>query len=332
MDGVGIRITMDVIDDRQPDRGAPMTVFERDERYWYSEGWRRLRRNLVSLCLRESGDLLYVLCSEEARSQEVDQAARVFVDKLVSIIQDRLQARPAADIWGHSLRLFAEPDRLSRDLQRQQAQFAADSHDLDPKALLGGALKGHFEMMRRELQTEHSPHRLKVWEQIDRVSRDIRGVNDDTLAVQSIEHLEAVLFELGHRYPKSRNLPRSIGTLEAYFMEFSRSFEPRSLDGELADRLADDRAATPDDLDFLEHVTGMRPDPIDCFRALPEQHAKVFAVAHRLEADLMPDEHATFLSARAYYLSKGISKRRFYRMLQEATKFLVQCLERRIQE
>jgi|GEM_PF-5076623 len=325
-------ITMSDTDGSLPKRVAPMNMVERDERYWYSEGWRRLRRNLVSLCLQESGDLLYVLCWEEVRSEEVDLATRVFVDKLVSVVQDRLRARPAAEIWGHSLRLFAEPDRLCRDLQRQQAQFAADDHDLDPKALLGAILKAHFEMMRRELQTEHTPHRLKVWEQIDRVSREIRGINDAPSTVRSIEHLEAVLLELGHRYPRSRNLPRSIGTLEAYFVEFSRWFEPQSLDDHLADKLVDDRTTTPDDLDFLEHVTGMRPDPLDCFRALPEQHAEVFAVAHRLEADLMPDEHASFFSARAYYLNKGISKQRFYRMLQEATKLLVNCLERRIQE
>ena len=88
---------------------------------------------------------------------------------------------------------------------------------------------------------------------------------------------------------------------------------------------------TVDDLDFLEEVTGMKPDPLACFEALPESHAAAFAVAHRLQTDLMPTATTPFSSARAYYLSKGISKRQFYRLLREATNLLIACLERKVQ-
>ena len=109
MGGVGIRITVDGVDEGLERKRAPMSVVEQDERYWYGEGWRKLRRNLVRLCLQESGDLLYVLCWQAARSEEVDQAVRVFVDRLLGEIQQRLRSAPDADIWRHSLRLLALP-------------------------------------------------------------------------------------------------------------------------------------------------------------------------------------------------------------------------------
>lgn len=243
-----------------------MTVFERDERYWYGEDWRKLRGNLVRLCLQESGDLLDLLCSKTTRAEEVEQAVRVFAERLLGDIQQRLKAAPDADIWRHAMRLLAMPSRLSAALARQQTRFAADDRDLDPQAMLGAALKSHFETMRRELQTEHSSHRLKVWEQIDRISRDISGINDGPSTLRSAEHLEAVLIEIEYRYPRSRNLPRSIRTLESYFLEFSRFFQPETLDVRMEETLADDRAMTMDDLDFLDEVTGMKPDLVDCLQ------------------------------------------------------------------
>lgn len=309
-----------------------MTPFERDERHWYGEGWRQLRRNLVRLCMQESGDLLYVLCWDAARAADVDQAVRVFADRVLGAIQQRLRAVPDADIWRHSLRLLTSSGRLGDVLIRQKSRFAEDNRDLDPEAMLGAALKSHFEVMRRELQTEHSPHRLKVWEQIDRISRDIAGIDDEPQAMRSAEHMEAVLREIEHRYPKSRNLPRSIETLESYFLEFSRFFRPEMLDEQLEYTLTDDSGMSAADLDFLEDVTGMKPDPIDCFEALPERHGQAFAVAHRLQSDLLPDGGTPFSSARAWYIGNGISKRQFYRLLGEATNLLIACLERKVQE
>ncbi len=331
MRAVGIRISVEGLDRDIADGTGNRRSFERDERYWYSDGWRQLRRNLVRLCLQESGDLLHRLCSENASSKEIDQAVRTFVDRVLGAVRQRAEATSSADIWRHSLRLFALHDRLSMALIKQKKQFAATDRDLDPEAMLGAILKSHFETMRRDLQTEHSPHRLKVWEQIDRISRELLGLGDDPSTSRSTEHLEAVLRALGERYPNSRNLPRSITTLESYFLEFSPFFQPESLDGRVVETLADDRGMTADDLDFLEDVTGMKPDPMTCFEALPEQHAQVFAVAHRLTGDLLPESKTPFTSARAYYLNSGISKRQFYRLLREATNLLIACLERNIQ-
>jgi hypothetical protein len=255
---------------------------------------------------------------------------RVFVDRVLTAIDKRARATAHADIWRHSLLLLAMPDTLVDVLVKQQRRFASTDRDHDPDAMLGAALKAHFETARRDLQTEHSPHRLKVWEQIDRVSRDLIGLNDDPTALRSVEHLEAVLAALKERYPSSRNLPRSIETLEGYFFEFSRSYGPDSLDGELGKALLDDQSVTFDDLDFLEDVTGMKPDPINCFEALPRSHAEVFATAHRLMADLLPEIKTPFTSARAYYLTQGISKRKFHRLLREATDLLVACLGTKI--
>lgn len=330
--GVGIKISVEGLDRDKPESTSRTGFFERDERYWYGEGWRNLRRNLVRLCLQESGDLLNVLCAENAASTDVDQAVHVFVDRILVAISEHTRLTPHADIWRHSLRLLAMPDALSSGLRRQKEQFSSANRDHDPVAMLGAALKAHFETMRRDLQTEHSPHRLKVWEQIDRVSRDIRGLNDDPSVIRTTEHLEAVLSALKERYPSSRNLPRSIGTLEGYFFEFSSYHQPEPLNSELSLDLMNDKAQTTfDDLDLLEDVTGLKPDPIGCFEALRKDHAEAFAVAHRLAGDLLPEMTTTFTSARAYYLSHGISKRRFYRLLREATNLLITCLENKIQ-
>ena len=329
--GVGIKISVEGVDIHRTGLAAARGLTERDERFWYGEGWRQLRRNLVRLCLIESGDLLDVLCMAEARQDNIDRSVHAFVDRVLSSIDERARATSQTDMWRHSLRLLALPRALSDALIKQRKRFASTERDHDPEAMLGAALKFHFETVRRELQTEHSPHRLKVWEQIDRVSRDILGPNDDPSALRSIEHLETVLVALGERYPSSRNLPRSIETLEGYFFEFSRFHEPEPLDSERAQSLVDEQAMTFDDLDFLEDVTGMKPDPIGCFEALPKAHAEAFAAAHRLMTDLLPDIQTPFTSARAYYLSQGLSKRQFHRVLREATNLLIACLERNIQ-
>ena len=329
--GVGIRISVEGVDNDRTEPAEGAAFFERDERYWYGEGWRQLRRNLVRLCLNESVDLLDVLCTEKIPPDDIERAVRVFVDRILSAIDKRARATPHADIWRHSLRLLALPDALGDALIKQRKRFASIERDHDPEAMLGATLKFHFETVRRDLQTEHSPHRLKVWEQIDRVSRDMRGLNDDPSVLRSADHLEAVLATLKERYPSSRNLPRSIETLEGYFFEFSRFHEPESLDGDKGQSLLDDQVMTFDDLDFLEDVTGMKPDPIGCFEALPRAHGEAFAAAHRLMSDLLPDIKTPFTSARAYYLTQGISKRQFHRLLKEATDLLIACLENKIQ-
>jgi hypothetical protein len=328
--GVGIRISVEGLENDQTTRADRPGLVERDERHWYGEGWRQLRRNLVRLCLSKSSDLLYVLCSEKARPDDIAQAVHAFVDKVLDAIDKRARATSHADIWRHSLRLLALPDMLSDALISQRKRFASTDLDHDPEAMLGATLKFHFETVRRDLQTEHSPHRLKVWEQINRASQDVRGLNDDPSTLRSIEHLEVVLAALKERYPNSRNLPRSIETLEGYFFEFSRFHEPESLDSDHGLSLVDDQSMAFDDLDFLEDVTGMKPDPIGCFEALPKAHAEAFAAAHRLMTDLLPDIETPFTSARAYYLTQGISKRRFHRLLREATDLLIACLENKI--
>lgn len=312
----------------------------RDERYWYGSGWPELRSNLVRLCLEESGELLDVVMAEDAGDSGIEGAVVRFVDHMLLTIQQRLDANRSADRWHHSLRLMVEPGRLAKALIRQQKQFAAKSRDLEPEALLGTILRSHFEQMRRELQTEHSPHRLKVWEQIDRVSRELMGVDDDPRKRLSSEHQEAVLRELGQRFPTSRNLPRALTTLQDYFDEFCPAAQPDQL-GEHHDAisggeppepiLASERKTTFDELGFLEEVTGFKPDPMACFQELPEAHAEAFAVAHRLQADLLTTD-TPFANARACYLGRGISKRRFYRLVREATDLLLQCLNRRIDE
>lgn len=309
---------------------------ERDERYWYGTGWPELRRNLNRLCLQESGALLDVILKEDVGDDEIETAVARFVEHVLAMIQKRLDAHPTADRWHHSLRLLAKPEKLVSAVIKQQRHFAARNRDLEPETLLGTILRSHFEQMRRGLQTEHSPHRLKVWEQIDRVSRELMSVGDEPLVRLFSDHQEAVLQELGRRFPTSRNLPRCLRTLQDYFDEFCPIAEPDQL-GEQheavpADEKPDpvlpgERRMTFDELGFLEEVTGQKPDPMACFQELPDAHAEAFAVVHRLQVDLLATD-TPFANARACYLGRGISKRQFYRLVREATDLLNKCLNR----
>lgn len=308
-----------------------MTARERDETFWYGEGWRSLRRNLVKLCLRESADLLDRLASEDASDAEVDLAVRRYVDRLLRAIEERLGAAPGNDRWRHGLRLLAKPDRLADALGRQRARFQDGGSDAAPEALLGRILRSEFEHCRRILQTAHSHHRQKTWEQVDRISRRLLDVGDGVETRRSREHLAAVLQAIEQDHPQSRNLPRRIETLEDYFFEFCPAYQPEALEPEREASLADERSLGFADLDFLEEMTGMRPDPIVCFEALPEAHAEAFAVAKGLQADLLTGGGVAYLNAKAFYTAKRISKRRFYRLVREATNLLVDCLQQRME-
>ncbi len=312
---------------------------ERDERYWYGTGWPELRRNLNRLCLQESGELLDVVLTEDVGDDEIEAAVVRFIDHVLAMIRKRLDAHPSAERWHHSLRLMAKSEELVKAVIKQQKHFAARDRDLDPEALLGAILRSYFEQRRRETYIgEHSSHRLKVWEQIDRVSRELMSVNDDPRERLWPEHRRAVLQELGRRFPTSRNLPRSLPTLEDYFDEFCTTGRPDQL-GEQHEMVpaeekpeppfARERKMTYDELGFLEEVTDRRPDPRECFEGLPKAHAEAFAVVHRLQADLLPTD-TPFANARACYLGRGISKRKFYRLVREATDLLNKCLNRQI--
>lgn len=307
-----------------------MTMQQRDETFWYGEGWRSLRRSFVSLCLRESVDLLDKLAIGDINDAEINRATQLYVERVLRSVEERLRSAPDNDRWRHGLRLLAMPDSLAAALRKQRARFADENVDVTPEALLGTILKAEFESCRRMLQTAHSPHRQKTWEQIDRISRSLTNAGDWVGAERSREHLEAILTTIRRDHGSSRNLPRRIETLEDYFFEFSPQYRPESITFQRDADPVDERSLGVADLDFLEEMTGMQPDPLGCFEDLPEAHAEAFAVAKGLQNDLLPDSGQAYLNAKAFYMAKRISKRRFYRLVREATNLLVDCLQQRM--
>ncbi len=194
------------------------------ERDWYGVHWRLLRSNLIRLCVREAQPFFDALQSE---SDEIEQVSMAFVEQVIANISKRVP-HDQLGLWQNALPLLANTARfadcVARDVDALRGQMKRKGRQVTSKQALGQLLWHFLEQSRREfvaMEKGVTADRIKRWERLDRVSREVAAQPPITDSRCTDEHFAAVAVFVKTHHPDDRNLPRKPSTIRQYFLEFS---------------------------------------------------------------------------------------------------------------
>lgn len=285
-----------------------------DESYWYGPGgWRVLRGRIIRLGL-EQADIL----GTEGRA--IPERSRSFVQQLITDLSQKVSS-DRVTLWNFALPLFARPEMLSERISAtlEGLETAEPPEHQPDRAFLGETLRRYLEDMRRELDFS-SAARRKVWERLDRISRTVTHQQKHTFPIPENPrcdeaHWKAVLDHIRAHYPADQNLPRSMDTMEAYFLEFCVECE----------HLAETEVAA------LLYAAEPGPFPGQSVLATLEECLEHLVVS---DSGLYEAVDVKFQlgrvsspSALAYRNEQGVSRREFENRICRALERLRGCLE-----
>ncbi len=301
-----------------------MSVY--DETHWYSHsGWPRLRGQVVRLACSLVPSLTEDLRTPERTPEEAAEAFVAEVVKAIGEIVDRQvseQLRSPADegglslsssLWTYALRLFADTDELAAMLAKEgRVILGQTNRDVSPEDAVGRTFKSFLENARREISAE-SAHRLKVWEAIDRLSREIASHNIGTPIERrcSDEHIEAVFAWLREHKANDKNLPRKLMKLYEYFDEFCKECSERH------------EAEYGHELLALHEETRVWPTMDLCLDKLRADRVELWEVL-AVYAGLSDVEGMT---QEQYRAAKNLSRHGFEARFREAQALMLACFD-----
>lgn len=299
-----------------------------DESHWYRTGWKRLRGQTVTLAIALLPGLVTELQNE---GTDPEDAARRYVDTLIQTIGDLIDgvideqlATPgtrggltlSSSLWSYVLPLLGDTEALCKAIAQDARLISGHTkRDVSPEAAVGQLILSHINTVRLQVDGASS-NRLKNWETIQRVSSEIvrKNPQGELADRRSIAHLAAVQALLYERYPTSKNVLLSLGTLQAYFDEFS-------LDPGLRVDIH-----TSEDLVAVSEETDLRPGLGLCLQNLrkaSEDDWEATLVSHKFDdIELMTKEK--------YQAKKGITRHEFDKRCARALQFLHDCLSKTI--
>jgi len=181
---------------------------------WYGCDWKSLRSNLVKLSIQ--------VIERFVEDKAPGGMAAADIGELEARLHHAVNDRIAGDrltMWSHALPLCVGLAGLADNLARE-----IGSHEgVSWQRRAGAMLKQHFETARREIlaaDKETHAHRIKTWERLDQISRKVaRTRNDEGRCTEA--HFQAVSDFVRVEYPRDKNLPKKLSTIETYFWEFS---------------------------------------------------------------------------------------------------------------
>jgi len=185
---------------------------------WFGVDWPKLKKQVVILCVSHA-DALF-----ETERPEVVSINR-FQTYCSVLLQDisRRSKQDELGMWQEALPLFVSfsPffDTLNRDLQNIKT-----STDISAKQIFGQALRFFLEDARRELvsaEIGETPARLKTWERLDRLSREIAkqaGITERCTEA----HFEALLKRINEKFKANYNYPHKLTTIRGLFFKLSK--------------------------------------------------------------------------------------------------------------
>lgn len=181
---------------------------------WYGCDWKSLRSNLVKLSIQ----VIERFVEDKGLSGMVPADIGELEARLHHAVNDRIAGDRLA-MWSHALPLCVGladlADKLAREVGSQEG--------VSWQRRVGAILKQHFETARREIlaaDKETHAHRIKTWERLDQISRKVARTKDQQVRCTE-EHFQAVSDFVRVEYPRDKNLPRKLSTIETYFWEFS---------------------------------------------------------------------------------------------------------------
>ncbi|MDG2528922.1 hypothetical protein [Caulobacter endophyticus] len=296
-----------------------------DESYWLENRWSDTRRNVLKLIQPLSDDVIDEIISNGAPSERawtrfMDASARA-LDRCRAACAQHERAgggSSRAAMYATAVSLLGDSAPLRQELVAARERLAGEDRERIAKACLRSGL----HRMRHRASAE-SEHRAKTWRRLDLISRDVRKDEIRTHRAREgdsrydARHFEAVRDYIVRVYPTDRNLPRSVESIEDYFGEFSREIAVSEGFEEIPDDAvsAEEIASLPNyDLAsvFLEN----------CIGELRGEHAEACAV--HLKRGPVVD-----ISVQAYCARVGLDRRKFYRLIETATRMLGDCVRRK---
>jgi hypothetical protein len=297
--------------------------YDYDEDYWYGKaGWPRLRGRIVN-CAVKQAEPLFIAFRDPSASIEAN--VRAFVDRLVDdvgqmadqLIRAQLDDTESdvcpSSMWAFALPLFAEVESLCKAIVADVRLLRGETNrDVSPEKALGRILRSFLEIARRE-QSPATEHRQKTWEAIDRVSLDISRQNiGGALGDRSAdEHIFAVQAALREKYPTSKNLNLSLGTLRGYFDEFCAECETRNHEELLA----------------LKDETGVWPTLDLCLDQLRTRDAGLWE-ALAVSTEVFDDHPAE--TVKQFLSRTGLNLKTFDARRTTAARLMRDCIENSI--
>jgi hypothetical protein len=299
-----------------------------DETHWYHKGWKRLRGQTVTLAIALLPGLVTELQNE---GTDPEDAARRYIDTLIQTIGglidgviDEQLATPstrggltvASSLWSYVLPLLGDTDALCTAIAQDARLISGQTNrDVSPEAAVGKLVLSHINTARLQIDGG-SANRLKNWETIQRISSLIvrKNPQGELADRRSITHLAAVQALLYERYKSSKNVHLSLGTLQAYFDEFS-------LDPGLRVDIH-----TAEDLVAVSEETDLRPGLGLCLQNLhktSEDDWEATLVSHKFD-------DIEVMTREKYQTKKGITRHEFDKRCARALRFLRDCLSKTI--
>ena len=295
-----------------------------DEDHWYGwAGWPSLRAKVRSVIDSHAEAFLVDLAAAQLdRDNVVASFLEMIIQDIGRTASQSDHARSSgqrgepcpSSAWSFALALFAEPESL-------RSALVKDADTLTGKGKRGvRALQALHETFRqfldqaRRAQSPSSEHRMKTWEAIDRVSRDLARRHIGTPAEQrnSNEHLLVVSAELRVKYPTNKNVNVSLGTLRGYFDEFATDHERVSSDEEAQE------------LRVLEDELGGWPAVDPCVDTLKSKEPGLWE-ALAVETEIFEGGQK---ETRQHFMARiGLSRQAFERRWKAAAELLRECVD-----
>ncbi|HID45793.1 MAG TPA: hypothetical protein EYP34_08570, partial [Chromatiaceae bacterium] len=184
---------------------------------WLWKDWRKLKTQLVRLCVRHVGLLL-----NSAGQYDSSRFPR-FREEVLADIQGRIDEGDGSGIWRECLGLLAAFDQLQTTLQ---GVFRKPPKDLLPCQLLGRSLQFFLEDARRELaalETGETPARVKTWERLNRISLRLLNEQQADLSAEercTEEHFRDIHAWIKAEYAGDYNYPQRLNNIRDFFYIF----------------------------------------------------------------------------------------------------------------
>ncbi len=286
---------------------------EYGEKHWFGYGgWRVLYRDIMRLAAIEVPVLIDGLSSTEP---DLSREVRAFLDRLGRAMAER---QNSSSKWSYGISLLGDFEELVTMIKGDPIlNGSPDGRSTAPEAAFW-IIFPRFLNRARQRQGGTSPHRVAMWERMDRESRQIASSHERAgrrIDRMSIEHILEVKARCLEKWPTDKNVNVDLPTFRGYFEEFCD--DAREVFDPDAANMSTDRYQS------LVHDTGVKPAARVCLDRL-SRHDQTLWDAFLVKLDMHP---RIALTLAPYAQSVGVSRYEMEQRYSAAAIMMKKCVE-----
>lgn len=287
-----------------------MHSLDAEERYWIEDNWTVTSRSVLKIIVPLAADVVDEVAGGKTPAETtwrrfVEESARALDRARDSCSRSEGAGRlpPRSTMYVAAISLLGDTEPMKAELIRAAEKLRRPK----PEAIIWGCLRSGLYRMRLRASGDIE-NRAKSWRRLQPIVAAVRERQRrfelDRDERYSIGVCDAVAAEVRLRHPNDHNLPRSSSGVKEFFAEFCDDFfEPE----EIYD-------VAVEDIELLPDRTRAETFLAMCVEALSGQVGEVYRTSRRGE------------SVSAYCLGAGMSRRKFYRILDQAFELLEACV------